>query len=133
MRRTIVIALLAGLAAGRAAARDPPPALVAASGLDLGDAEFGETRTPGARVGNAGAAPLKLSVARKSCSCGDAELSAATVPSGGEARVTVRWTPGPGKPGPTTLTVDLATNDPQAPLLELKFTGRVVSQIRFLP
>jgi hypothetical protein len=110
-----------------------PRLVVADGGRDLGEADFGQTRSATVRVSNTGGEPLRLGLASKSCSCGDVVLPEGDIPPGGEGVVTIRWTPAPGKIGPYRLAVELTSNDPDVPRPRLEFTGRIAPLVRMLP
>jgi hypothetical protein len=121
---------------------DPPekkaPRLEADPDQDVGEADYGKTYTGRFRVANIGGSPLVLTLARKSCACSQVEVEpAAGIPPGQEGKVVMRWTPVPGQhgrlSGPTALTADFLTNDPNQPSLRLELRGRVNPKVRLSP
>lgn len=100
---------------------------------DAGETNYGETRTCPFRVGNSGTAPLRLTLDRRSCSCGEVDVPAEEIPPGGEGTVTIRWSPIPGNVGPYRLTAEVQTNDPETPLIRFEVQGKIVPLVRVLP
>lgn len=100
---------------------------------DAGETSYGETRTCLFRVGNAGTAPLHLTLDRRSCSCGEVDVPSDEIAPGGTGTVTIRWSPIPGNVGPYRLTAEVQTNDPDTPLIRLEVQGQIVPLVRVLP
>ena len=99
---------------------------------DAGDVDFGKLRNCPFIILNSGGQPLHLTVLRKSCLCADVVVPA-EIPPGKEDKVLLRWTPIAGKTGPYTFTIELQTNDPQSPSVQLQATGNVNPSIRVWP
>ncbi len=115
---------------------ETPPAakfVVRDTNLDMGEADYGQTKTSAVRVANEGTAPLRVTLIERSCHCGDVEVPAHEIPPGGEGKIVVKWTPSPGQTGSFTLAVTLGTNDPERSRHRLELAGRVSPLIRILP
>src|SRR5437763_1453804 len=125
------------------------PALVCAAGLGWAEEsrprvaldepvfDFG-TVDRGARVDhtfpvpNRGSATLRIDHVKSSCGCTVAVLSEREVPPGGEARVAVSLDTA-RLAGRTTKTVNVYTNDPDAPVAGLPLAGQVVADVILTP
>ena len=92
-------------------------------GILLGDVEPGEAVTATVVVSNA--AERTISVSRvKACCGGEAELSPMSVPSKGEAMLTLKMRA--QIPGEIAKAVTLYCDDPHQPIVKVPVTGRVV-------
>jgi len=121
------------LVAATAAAEESRPRIV----LDEPVFDFG-TVDRGARVDhtfgvpNRGGATLRIDHVKSSCGCTVVVLSEREIPPGGEARVAVSLdTARLG--GRTTKTINLYTNDPDAPVVGLSLAGQVVADLVLAP
>jgi hypothetical protein len=118
-----------------------PPTAEAAKGplvvLDERRREVGEVdavpRSYTFTLTNEGNQPLQPEVEKKSCSCAEVQLPPAPIPPGQHGDVTLRWAPTPNQSGPVALSVDLHTNDPQTPLLQLEVKALANPLIRLSP
>src|SRR5438128_5250878 len=125
--------LVLAFAAGRGAAGEGRPRVA----LDEPVFDFG-TVDRGARVDhtfpvpNRGSATLRLDHVKSSCGCTVAVLSEREVPPGGEARVAVSLDTA-RLAGRTTKTVNVYTNDPDAPVVGLSLAGQVVADLILTP
>jgi hypothetical protein len=84
-------------------------------------------------ITNGGDQPLQLEVVKKSCSCTEVQLPPAPIAPGQRGDVTLRWAPTPNQSGPVAVSADLATNDPQTPLLQLEVKAQANPLIRIAP
>jgi hypothetical protein len=110
-----------------------PRLVVDSASYDLGDVDFAQPYPHSFKVKNAGGTPLRLKVARKSCTCAEVVAPAEAVEPGKEDKVTVTWVPIPGQAGSHTLSAELETNDPQKPLLRLELKAHVTPTVRIAP
>jgi hypothetical protein len=100
---------------------------------DAGEVDFARPVEVEFAVSNAGGLPLRLTLIRKSCSCGVVQPAEQDIAAGEAGVVRIRWTPIPGSVGPYVLSTDFETNDPEHPLLGLEVKGQVQPQIRIWP
>jgi hypothetical protein len=111
----------------------PPRLEVKERHFDAGDLDNTKRYDHTFTVANAGGEPLRLTVLRKSCSCGSVEVPADGIAPGGTGPVVFRWSPPVGTVGPYHLRADFETNDPQEPFVTLEVTGRADPRVRLSP
>src|SRR5438132_1113433 len=100
--------------------------------FDFGTVDRGARVDHTFRVPNRGSATLRLDHVKSSCGCTVAVLSEREVPPGGEARVAVSLDTA-RLAGRTTKTVNVYTNDPDAPVVGLTLAGQVVADLILTP
>jgi hypothetical protein len=109
-----------------------PKIVLPEESYDFGTMRMGETGKHAFVVRNEGEAPLRLGTPETTCKCTVSEAAKEAIPPGGEATITLEWTP----TGPTDTfeqSAILPTNDPQMPELRLLVMGRVDSLVRVMP
>lgn len=120
-------------AAGLAAAEEARPRVVLDQPVfDFGTVDRGARVDHTFRVPNRGDATLRIDHVKSSCGCTVAVLSEREVPPGGEARVAVSLDTA-RLAGRTTKTVNVYTNDPDAPVVGLSLAGQVVADLVLTP
>src|SRR5947199_7471002 len=121
------------VAAGLGAAEEGRPRIALDEPVfDFGTVDRGARADPSFRVPNRGSATLRLDHVKSSCGCTVAVLSEREVPPGGEARVAVSLDTA-RLAGRTTKTVNVYTNDPEAPVVGLSLAGQVVADLVLAP
>jgi len=120
-------------AAGLGAAEESRPRVALDEPVfDFGTVDRGARVDHTFRVPNRGGATLRIDHVKSSCGCTVAVLSEREVPPGGEARVAVSLDTA-RLAGRTTKTVNVYTNDPDAPVVGLSLAGQVVADLIVTP
>jgi hypothetical protein len=133
MRGRWGVCLALVLAAGLGAAEEGRPRVALDEPVfDFGTVDRGARVDHTFRVPNRGGATLRIDHVKSSCGCTVAVLSEREVPPGGEARVAVSLDTG-RLAGRTTKTVNVYTNDPDAPVVGLSLAGQVVADLILTP
>ena len=121
------------VAAGLGAAEEGRPRIALDEPVfDFGTVDRGARVDHTFRVPNRGGATLRIDHVKSSCGCTVAVLSEREVPPGGEARVAVSLDTA-RLAGRTTKTVNVYTNDPEAPVVGLSLAGQVVADLVLAP
>ena len=112
--------------------KGPPPKLVA----DETEFNFGksEKETAGRHdliIKNTGRGMLTLTQGESDCSCTVEEIVEPKIPPGGSTAVTVKWTP--RQRGPFLHRVEVFSDDPGQPKLELTVTGEITTTYQISP
>lgn len=81
-------------------------------------------------VRNEGFAPLKLSRGKTECRCDSDAFQGTGIPPGEQAEIKVSWT---AQKGPRIFEIEIQTNDPERPILELEAGGRGSKNIELSP
>jgi hypothetical protein len=110
-----------------------PRLTVAEKQFDAGTLDNTKAYEHAFAVTNSGDQPLRLTLVRKSCSCGSVEVPADGIAPRENGKVTFRWTPPAGTVGPYHLRADFETNDPKNPFLTLEVQGNVDPRVRLSP
>lgn len=137
-RQVLLLFALLACAGCRQSAPPPAPAMlgprlaIEQTNIDAGSVDLARPNEHAFRVSNTGDQPLRLTLLRKSCSCGEVRVPEAISPAE-EAWIVIRWTPLPGKVGPYVLTAEVETNDPRRPRLNLELKGVVEPLVRLAP
>jgi uncharacterized protein DUF1573 len=127
------LALAALLVAVAAVADESRPRLVLEQGVfDFGAVDRGARVDHTFALPNRGTAMLRIDHVKSSCGCTVAVISDRDVPPGGEARVGVSLDTA-RLAGRTTKTVNVYTNDPDAPVVGLSLTGQVIADLILTP
>ena len=133
MRGRWGVGLALVLVVGRGAADEGPPRVALDEAVfDFGTVDRGARVDHTFRVPNRGGALLRIDHVKSSCGCTVAVLSDRDVPPGGEARVAVSLDT-TRLAGRTTKTVNVYTNDPDAPVVGLSLAGQVVADLVLTP
>jgi len=120
-------------AAGLGAAEEGRPRVALDEPVfDFGTVDRGARVDHTFRVPNRGGATLRIDHVKSSCGCTVAVLSEREVPPGGEARVGVSLDTA-RLAGRTTKTVNVYTNDPDAPVVGLSLAGQVLADLILTP
>lgn len=93
--------------------------------FNFGHIELGGIGRHSFEFKNEGRGPLTLTKGESSCVCTVADIAHPTAPPGGSTTVEVQWHP--SARGSFRQTVQVLTNDPQHPRVELVIVGEVVS------
>lgn len=141
IRRLQRVLLLLTLLAGAGCRQSPteptltsvgPRLMIEQTTIEAGAVDFARANEHAFQVRNGGDQPLRLTLLRKSCSCGDVRVPEMLAP-GEEGRIVVRWAPIPGKVGPYVLSAEVEANDPHRPRLHLELKGQVEPLVRIAP
>ncbi|MCO6456802.1 MAG: DUF1573 domain-containing protein [Pirellulaceae bacterium] len=85
-------------------------------------------------VKNVGDAPLNMEKGETTCKCTVSEMVDNSIPPGGSAKITLRWTAAdPGETVEFRQVARFRTNDPNRPLIELIISGFITQSIRATP
>ncbi len=126
MKLTLVIAagfLLAACSGGE------PEIELLQSEADLGVITNGEIRTIDTSVQNLGSGDLIIEAVTTSCGCTSAAITPDVIPPGGTGTLAVRYDSGahgPDEVGVVMRQVFIASNDPDQPEIEFRFTAEIV-------
>jgi len=126
MKLTLVIAagfLLAACGGGE------PEISLPQSETDLGVVTNGEIRTVEIPVENPGSGDLVIEAVTTSCGCTSAEITPSVIPAGGSGTLVIRYDSGahgPDEVGTVMRQVFIASNDPDQPEIEFRFTAEIV-------
>jgi hypothetical protein len=112
---------------------NPPRLEIKERHFDAGELDNTRNYQHAFSVTNSGESVLRLTVLRKSCSCGTVQVPEEGIPVGGKGLVDFRWSPPAGTIGPYHLRAELETNDPKEPFVTLEVTGRANPRIRLSP
>jgi hypothetical protein len=99
------------------------------SQMDLGEVTNGEIRSVEVAVLNAGSADLIIEAVTTSCGCTSAAITPEVIPPGGTGSLAIHYDSGahgPDEVGPVMRQVFIASNDPDEPEIEFRFTAEVV-------
>jgi hypothetical protein len=128
-----VMAMVLALAAGPAAADEGRPRVALDEPVfDFGTVDRGARIDHTFRVPNRGSATLRIDHVKSSCGCTVAVLSEREVAPGEEARVAVSLDTA-RLAGRTNKTVNVYTNDPDAPVIGLTLAGQVTADLVLSP
>ncbi len=98
----------------------------------FGTMELGKTDEHTFLVANAGEAELVLMPGPKSCDCTRYEIEKRHVPPGESSKVTIEWKPSHSD-NIFRQMVNLYTNDPKDPVVQLTISGSVAALVQMLP
>jgi hypothetical protein len=99
------------------------------SEVDIGSVVNGEIRNFESVVQNAGEGDLIIETVSTSCGCTTAEVTPATIPSGEQGTLTVRFDSGahgPEETGSVTRQVFIRSNDPDQSEITFSFTADIL-------
>jgi len=129
MKRPVFYTLLAAVAAASFAA----PAGAKGPKITVADADFDFGRVPNNqavehvfKVKNTGDRPLVITAVRTSCGCTAAMMESSVIEPGGTGNLRVSFNPRGGK-GPVMRTVNISSNDPDNPALQIKVSASPVA------
>jgi hypothetical protein len=97
--------------------------------IDLGEMVNGEVRSFEVALVNQGAGDLVIEAVSTSCGCTRAELTPTTLKPGDRGSLQVTFDSGahgPEEVGPVQRQVFIASNDPDQPELEFRFTAEIL-------
>ncbi len=99
------------------------------SQTDLGVVTNGEIRAVEISVQNLGSGDLIIEAVTTSCGCTSADITPQVIPPGGTGTLAIRYDSGahgPDEVGPVMRQVFIASNDPDEPEIEFRFTAEIV-------
>lgn len=129
MKRILFIVSLAGVLLASCTG-DVPEIVLERSEMDIGEITNGEVRTINIEVRNTGEGDLIIEAVTTSCGCTTAQIEPMTISPGGKGVLDITYDSGAHGPditGPVIRQVFIASNDPNAPEVEFRFTAEVVS------
>ena len=130
-RRFLSVLILAGAAAALLAACSPrePDIRLDQSQIDLGQVVNGEVRTFEVSVLNQGNTDLVIEAVSTSCGCTSAQIIPTTLGPGERGSLEVVFDSGahgPEELGPVMRQVFIASNDPDQPEVDFRFTAEIL-------
>jgi len=130
-RRFLSVLILAGAAVALLAACSPrePDIRLDQSQIDLGQVVNGEVRTFEVSVLNQGNTNLVIEAVSTSCGCTSAQVIPAALEPGERGLLQVTFDSGahgPEELGPVMRQVFIASNDPDQPELDFRFTAEIL-------
>jgi hypothetical protein len=108
---------------------DQGPFVLAGGNGQLGEADYGQTKSTAFTLRNTSRKPFTVTVADKSCACAGVEVKPAEVPPGGSCEVVLSWVPKLDQPTDADVrvaaTIQARAADGQTQQVKLEATGRV--------
>jgi len=126
----VLVALLVTPIWGEAAG---PRIALDATEIDLGEVQYGHSKSVRINISNKGDQPLDVIELRTSCGCTRTDMSDRSIAPGARAPLTVSFDATGIAAGRNTKTVFIDTNDPVQPVSEFRIFALVVQQIRVEP
>ena len=125
----LALAIVGGLALAACGGTAPDISLPD-SNADLGEVVNGEIVAFEIPVHNIGDGELVIEAVSTSCGCTTANLSPELIPAGGSGTLAITYDSGahgPNEIGPVMRQIFIASNDPDEPEFEFRFTANVVT------